>query len=238
MFPPCEHSVAPKQHLGRTVSVVLSGARGQYYANWLLDALKDAGIDFRLMSLRGAVDHPYVIAGPAQVIAHLLKPQSAEKTGDGDIANYSGCVSGAVIIDFPRRPAPKIDIEVAQMLTVDPRGPLRRRHPISQWSTLLRLRTLPFNPAPKSLGFHFVGRVPYDYCNGLFPLDLVRFLAGFRYRRQNARNPTFVIVRISQGIGYKHPSRCRRWSTCKIDNFGKNAELGYGKTGRVASQMR
>ena len=75
------------------VRLLLRRARGEHDAHGLLHALEDARVDLRLVALRRAVDDPDVVAGAAEVVAHLLKAWTAEEAGHGDEADDAvfGC---------------------------------------------------------------------------------------------------------------------------------------------------
>src|ERR1039458_328135 len=178
-----------KQHLRRGIAIGLSviGTRSQHDADGLLDGLEDPGIDFRLVPLGRAIDDPNVITGPAQVIAHLLKSRPVQEAGYGNEAHYAGVVRGVMVIDFPRGPTPEVDIQVAQVLTVDSGTPFAWWHPVRQRRRLLGILVSAFNPTAAPLGFLFIRRVPDHDRDWLFSLDLVRFFAGLDAGRAGGR---------------------------------------------------
>src|SRR5438094_6027381 len=113
----------------------------------MLNALEDAGVDLRLMSLGRAINHPNIIAGAAQVIAHLLKTGTIEKTGNSDEAHDPRFASWPVVVNFPRRPAPEVNIEITEMLGVRTDAPFTWRHPSGEGCGFLRLLVFTLDPS-------------------------------------------------------------------------------------------
>src|SRR5574341_1407851 len=104
-----------KVNLGRVVSTALGGSRCQHDAHGLLDSLEDPRVDFWLMPLGRAVDDPNIVTRLSQVFTHPLKSWPAQKSGYSYEADYAGVARLMVVIYLPGRPAPEVDIEIAQM---------------------------------------------------------------------------------------------------------------------------
>src|SRR5688572_18620986 len=84
-----------------------------------------------------AVDNPDIGAIAPEIIAHLLKPRPIQECRRSDETNDAGAVSiqlsrcGGMprAKHLPRRPPPKIDIEILEMLQITADTPLRWRRP-------------------------------------------------------------------------------------------------------------
>ena len=177
------------------------------------------------MPLGRAVDDPDVVAGAPEVIAHLLKTRPAEEAGDGDVADDAGAVRGVVIEDLPRRPAPEVDVEIAQVLAVRARAPLARRHPLGKRRGFLRQFVFALNPAASPECVVFVGRIAEHDGDGLVAFDLVCRLPRLGDRREDAGNPALVVVRIAERIRDEHAHGFLGNGAGQLDDFGKDAKL-------------
>src|SRR5437016_661537 len=91
---------------GFGICLGFSGTRSQHNTNGLLNALENAGIDFRLVPFGRAIDDPDVIARSTQVVAHLLKSRPVQEASHSNKTNNSGLVSRVMVVNFPRRPTP------------------------------------------------------------------------------------------------------------------------------------
>jgi hypothetical protein len=96
----------------RRIGPALGGARGEYDAQGLLDTLKDARVDLRLMPFWRAVNDPNIVAHLAQILPHLLKAWTVEKPCHRDEANDACLASRPLLVYFPRRPAPEVNVEI------------------------------------------------------------------------------------------------------------------------------
>ena len=218
-----------KANLRRSLRFAFRGTRGEHDAHGLLHALKDARVDFRLMALGRAVDHPDVVAGAAQVIAHLLKARPAQETGHGDEAHDARLAPRPVVVSFPRRPAPEVNVEVAQVLAVRAHAPFARRHPVGQRRGFFRRGILALDPAAASLGLLLVGRIANDDGDRLVALDLVRVLPGLGNGRDDLRQVALVVLGIPERVGDEHARGRLRRPAGEIDDLGEDAQLRDGE---------
>ena len=118
-----------------------------------------------------------------------------------------GSRSTAVPEDFPRRPPPEVDIEVAQVLGMGADVPVRRRHPPAQWSRDLVARRAALDPATEALRLFLVGRIADDDSDLLLPLDRIGAPAGFTEGHENLRQVFLLGVRIAERVGHEESRR-------------------------------
>src|SRR5882672_1062434 len=131
-----------------------------------------------------------------------------------------------MVEDLPCRPAPEVDVEIAEVLAVRASAPFTRRHPVCQRRRFLQLLGFTLDPATTPFGFLLVGRVPDHHRDRLFPLDLVRVLPRLGNRREDSWNPSFIVVGIPKCIGYEHSSGCRWWRPREINDLREYSQLG------------
>src|SRR5690349_13808412 len=92
------------------------------------------------MAFGRAINDPDLVGVVPQISAHLLEAGTVEKTRHSNEANDAAPRrrrrrirrDDAAAEHLPRRPAPEVDIEVAQMLGVGPDAPYCRRQPIPE----------------------------------------------------------------------------------------------------------
>src|ERR1043166_1152503 len=189
----------------RNIRITLRRPRCENDADRLLDALKYARIDLRLISFRGAIDYPNVVAFLPKVIAHALKTEPTQKPSRCNKTHDAFAMVRMVVKDLPCRPPPEKNIESAQFLYIEPKPPFAGRNPISQGRTFRFLRALPFDPTTEPLRFLFIGRVSQDDCDRLFPLDLVRVLSRGGERSEYAGDPFLLLIRVAKRVSHEHP---------------------------------
>jgi hypothetical protein len=79
-----------KSHDRRDFAPICFGrARSKYDADRLLDGLENPSVDVRLMTVGRTIDHPDIVTRPAQVVAHLLKAGSVQKSSHCNEAHDS-----------------------------------------------------------------------------------------------------------------------------------------------------
>ena len=181
------------------------------------------------MPLGRAIDHPNVVASAAQIVAHLLKTGTAEKSGDGDEADDARLPAGAVIKNLPRRPAPKINVEIAQMFCVRADAPFARRHPRGERRGFFRLRIFALDPAAAALRLFFVRRIADDDRDRLVAFDFVGVLPRARNGCEDAGNPALVVFGIAECVRDEHPRRRRRRRPRDVAQLGEHAKLRDGE---------
>ena len=189
-------------------------------------------------------------ASRPQVGAHLLEAGAVQKAGDRDEADHAAPVRPAAEIaggraaaegvateHLPRRPAPEINIEVAQMLGVGADAPRHRRLPIVERRGEAGAAIL--DPAAATLGLLLVRRIADDDGDRLVALDAIGGAAGLGDAGEIARDPRRLLVWIGEGVGDVEPKICaerlvqvfRRLGVAlaegdEIDEFGEHAKLG------------
>src|SRR5437870_4080897 len=97
---------------------------------------------------------------------------------------------------LPRCPSPEVDVQIAQMLSVSSHPPIGGRHPRHQRRWFFCILTRRFHPPSKAFGLFLVWWISDDNGNGLVALDLICFLPRLSNRREDARNPLFIVIRI------------------------------------------
>src|SRR6266851_1908720 len=136
-----------------------TGARGHDDADRLLDTLEDAGVDLWLVAFGGAVDDPDVVAGAAEVVAHLLESEAAEEASGGDVADDTGVVLWVLVEYLPGRPAPEVDVEVVEVFAMNADAPLGRGHPCFERGGVFGVSGAVLDPAAETFGLYLVRRI-------------------------------------------------------------------------------
>src|ERR1700722_8592792 len=156
-----------KAHARRIAGAFAELSRREHDADRLLHALEDPRRHVRLMALGRTVDHKNVRARPAQIVAHPLEPRPVEKAGDGDETDNAFLVrifetsrgEAACAKDLQRRPAPEIDIEVLEVLSVRADAPVSRRLPSVEWRVGLPPAPFSIQP-PRPCALSLYGGLP------------------------------------------------------------------------------
>ena len=204
-------------------------ARREHNADGLLHALKNAGVDFRLMPFGRTIDDPDIMTGAPQVVAHLLESRTVEEPGHGNKTHHARLMVGMVVVHFPGGPAPEVDIQVTQVLAVNSRAPFARRHPIFKRRCFLGVLVSALNPSAAPLGFLFVRRIADHHRDGLFALDLVGLFAGLGNGSEDSRNPALIVMRIAQRVGDEHARGLGGRSARQVHDFRQNAQLRHSE---------
>ena len=189
----------------------------------MLHALEDPRGDLGLVPLRRAVDHPHVVGGAAEVVAHPLEARPVEKAGHRDEADDSRVVFRVVVEHLPCRPAPEVDVEVAQVFGVRSDAPLARRHPCLKRRRQVRAARL--HPAAQAPCLFLVGRVADHHHDRLLSLDRIGLSLRLRDRLQHRGNPLQFDVGIAQRVGDEHPRRRGRRRSREVGQLGEDAQL-------------
>src|SRR5262245_37983714 len=172
------------------------------------------------MALRAAIDYPDAVSGSTQVVAHTLESRSVEESGDGDETNDASVVLRVVVEDLPGRPAPEIDVEVAQVLGVGADAPIGGRYPfVEQWVHPFRRRTF-LNPAAASLGLFLVGWIADHDRNRFLLFDLVGLLPRFGNLAVPCAQRFDLGIRAAERVGDEHARRRSRRFADQLNQFG------------------
>ena len=116
-------------------------------------------------------------------------------------------VARVVVEDLPRRPAPEIDVEVAQVLGVRADAPFGAAASTSSSGAGSRAFGLPFDPAAAALRLLLVRRIADDDGDRLLPLDLRSPADATRRSGRTRGNPLLLDVGVAQRVGDEHPRR-------------------------------
>ena len=172
--------------------------------------LEDPRWHLWLVALRGTIYDPDLVRLPSQFGAHLLETWPVEESSYRDERHYSLLINGAtfdarrlaVFEHLPHCPAPKVDVEISQMLGVSTDAPLPWRPPIPQRSPFLIAAGPALDPAAQTLCLLLVRRIPDDDRDLLLTLDFVRPPARLAYRHENLRQVLFLRKGVTERVGH------------------------------------
>ncbi len=171
------------------------------------------------------------MAALTQRLAHALKTGAAEKTrrrdeGD-DAAATARLLPWQFLEHLAGRPAPEIDVEIAQVLGVNPQPPRLRGLPIVQRRISTLDAAFAFHPTAQALGFVLVRRVADDDRDGLLPFDAIGGFALLPDRGGEAWESAAVVIRVSQGVRHIHVGRVTWRRTRERLHLRQHAELSF-----------